>query len=170
MRTKIIIGSACLKLEKQRDLDFLTIDTSIQKPILGKVLTKKQVDWCIKSYLNNSTTGFNPFSVCVLYMLSNGFHEETNYPFKYFNILAHSEIQRLQLQQYMNSYDTERLKQQAILPKQFYHILYQYYMIIENTHWISEEAKAQVQKIHDYEVPAEYFYELRDLINSLPEE
>mgnify|MGYP006988383097 CR=1 FL=1 len=54
-----------------------------------------------------------------------------------------------------------------ILPKQFYHILYQYYMIIENTHWISDSAKVDVQKIHDLEMPSSYFYELRDLINSL---
>ena len=40
-------------------------------------------------------------------------------------------------------------------------------MIKENTHWISEEAKAEVQKIHDLEVSSSYFYELRDLINSL---
>jgi hypothetical protein len=54
-----------------------------------------------------------------------------------------------------------------MLPKQFYQLLYQYYMIKENTHWISEEAKAEVQKIHDLEMPSSYFEELRALINSL---
>jgi hypothetical protein len=40
-------------------------------------------------------------------------------------------------------------------------------MIKENTHWISEPAKELVQKIHDLEMPSSYFYELKDLINSL---
>ena len=40
-------------------------------------------------------------------------------------------------------------------------------MIMENAHWISNEAKANVQKIHDLEMPSSYFYELRDLINNL---
>jgi hypothetical protein len=40
-------------------------------------------------------------------------------------------------------------------------------MIKENTHQISDEAKINVQKIHDLEMPSSYFYELRELINSL---
>jgi hypothetical protein len=40
-------------------------------------------------------------------------------------------------------------------------------MIKENTHQISDEAKINVQKIHDLEMPSSYFYELKDLINSL---
>jgi hypothetical protein len=54
-----------------------------------------------------------------------------------------------------------------ILPKWFYHLAYQYNMIIEDTHWISDEAKVDVQKIHDFEMPSSYFYELREKINNL---
>ena len=74
------------------------------------------------------------------------------------------------LKAFINSPAAEKLaKKNEILSKPFYHILYQYYMIIENAHWISDEAKANVQKIHDLEVPSSYFYELRDLINNLDE-
>jgi hypothetical protein len=40
-------------------------------------------------------------------------------------------------------------------------------MVLENAHFISDEAKVDVQKIHDLEMPSNYFYELRDKINRL---
>jgi hypothetical protein len=40
-------------------------------------------------------------------------------------------------------------------------------MISRNTHWISGLEKAVVQKIHDLEMPSSYFYELKELINTL---
>ena len=72
------------------------------------------------------------------------------------------------LKAYINSEQANNLVLDVeVLPKVFYHLLYQYYMIKENTHWISDEAKKEVQKIHDLEVPAEYFEHLKELINSL---
>ena len=67
----------------------------------------------------------------------------------------------------MNTYDTNVLAHASHLPKQFYHLVYQYYMLQENTHYISAQGFSIVQKIHDFEMPASYFYELRDLINAL---
>jgi hypothetical protein len=40
-------------------------------------------------------------------------------------------------------------------------------MITEDVHFISEAAMVDVQKIHDLEMPASYFYELKEMINSL---
>jgi hypothetical protein len=103
-----------------------------------------------------------------IYQISVGFHDDENYPFKDFNILEHKEVWIKWLKAYMNDKDTEEWAlKNDILPKQFYHILYQYNMIKENVHFISDEAKVDVQKIHDLEMPKEYFYELRDKIDSL---
>jgi hypothetical protein len=103
-----------------------------------------------------------------MYQISVGFHDDENYPFKEFNILEHKEVWIKWLKAYMNAEDTETwATTKDVLPKQFYHILYQYYMITENVHFISDEAKVDVQKIHDLEMPSSYFYELRDKINSL---
>lgn len=104
----------------------------------------------------------------MIYQISVGFHDDVNYLFKEFNILEHKEVWIKWLKAYMNAEDTEMWAMiNDVLPKQFYHILYQYNMIIEDTHFISEEAKTDIQKIHDYEMPSSYFYELKDMINSL---
>ncbi len=103
-----------------------------------------------------------------LFQFSAPFTEDENYPFKYFNILEHKDVWIEQLKGYMNHADTEAAAIKGeVLPKIFYHILYQYNMIAENTHWISDGARVNVQKIHDLEMPSSYFYELRDLINGL---
>jgi hypothetical protein len=103
-----------------------------------------------------------------LYQLSGGFDHGEGYPFNNFNILEHKLVWLQWLKSHMNNEKrVAEIERQDVLPKRFYHILYQYYMITENTHWISDEAKANVQKIHDLEMPSSYFYELRDLINSL---
>ena len=101
--------------------------------------------------------------------MSEGFHcNESNFPIK-FNILQHKDRWIACLKSYMNLERTEKLvlQEKRGLSKKFYHILYQYYMIKENTHFISEEAKNHVQKIHDLNMPSSYFYELKELINQL---
>jgi hypothetical protein len=109
-----------------------------------------------------------PYKATALYQLSREFFNDKDYPFNNFNILEHVEIWKEWLKAYMNGKKIEAWATKAdTLPKQFYHVLYQYYMITENEHWISDSAKAEVQKIHDLEMPSSYFYELRDLINSL---
>ena len=103
-----------------------------------------------------------------LYQLSAPFIEDENYPFKFFNILDHKRVWIEQLKGYINLAKVEEWgTRNDILPKQFYHLLYQYNMITENTHFISEAAMADVQKIHDLEMPSSYFYEIRNLINGL---
>ena len=108
------------------------------------------------------------YKALIFYQLSGGFQEDANYIFKDFNILEHKEVWIAHLKNYMNLPETEQFAFSFDkLHKKFYHILYQYYMITEDTHFISEAAKAEVQKIHDFEEPKEKFFGLKDLINSL---
>ena len=114
---------------------------------------------------NNADDGFKAL---YLYQLSAPFIEDANYPFNHFNILDHKNVWIDQLKGYINLEKTEQFAVKSeVLPKHFYHLLYQYYMLTEDVHFISAEAKAEVQKIHDLEVPSSYFYELRERINNL---
>ena len=122
----------------------------------------------IKHFIDGNTQADDDYKATALFQLSNGFHSEEDYPFKEFNILNHKEAWANQLKSYMSLPETEFFAlKEKLLPKRFYYIEYQYYMIKENVHFISDEAKINVQKIHDLEMPSSYFYELRDLINSL---
>lgn len=167
-----LFGSKLLKLNNCHDEDWLTFvdepghvalstpgarSTPFYKRALERFIQEKG-NWRASS-----------LSVLWQYQLSSGFFEnETEYPFNDFNILNYKRQWINMLQTWMNSDITEnKIKDILVLPKEFYHILYQYYMIVENTHWITEVSKEEVQKIHDLQVPATYFYELRDLINSL---
>lgn len=170
MELKYLLGSKLLQLNNPRDEDWVTF---IPEHPEGE---RKRGCRSIKFFniiLNHFIEGKNQptdfYKSCFLYQTSNGFFEgDENYPFEYFNILEHKEVWIEQLKGYMNHLETEELAlKRDTLYKTFYHILYQYHMIVEDTHWISDEAKVDVQKIHDYEMPSSYFYELRDKINSL---
>ena len=102
-----------------------------------------------------------------LFQLSNGFHAGPDYELSDFNIFDHKDTWISCLKGYINSIDHDEIASKTILPKWYYQYVYQYYMIKENQHYISEEAKAEVQKIHDLEVPGSYIYHIKDLINSL---
>lgn len=164
----ILIGSKCLKIPNARDVDTLTVNLISTRSNPGEYIAKKHLDENISMFCKCTADTYNPFSACVLYMLSNGFHEsELNYPFRYFNLLNHPDAILHSIQTYLNNYNVVELEKNSYLPKQFYHIVYQYYMILENTHWISDEGREIVQKIHDFQMPASYFYELKDLVNNL---
>lgn len=169
MEYKYLFGSKMLKLNNCRDEDWysfvnksaLAINDSSTKSISAMthmincfVLGKNQPDDNIKAL--------------ILYQVSAPFHDDVKYPFGFFNIFNYKAVWINHLKNYINLDKTERwANAYNVLPKRFYHLLYQYYMIKEDTHWISDEAKIDVQKIHDLEMPSNYFYELRDLINSL---
>ena len=169
--SKYIFGSQMLKLDYARDGDWLSFvdskditDTQRKQGIRSFPFHQNIINFFIEG--RNQDDDF--YKSCFLYQLSGGFRDDENYPFKDFNILDHKEVWIKQLKGYMNLPKTEEKALKGdILPKTFYHILYQYYMITENVHFISEEAKVDVQKIHDFEMPSSYFYELRDKINSL---
>ena len=111
---------------------------------------------------------YDTIKALVLYQVSAPFHDDAEYPFSFFNIFNHKTVWINHLKNYINLDKTEAwANKYDVLPKRFYHLLYQYHMIKEDAHWISDEAKVNVQKIHDLEMPSSYFYELRDLINSL---
>ena len=168
---KYLFGSQLLKLQCCRDMDWITfidehpIGQERQKGV--RSITFHKV--LINHFINGKNQSNDPYKAFHLYQMSNGFREgDENYPFKDFNILEHKVVWIEQLKGYMNLPETEeKALKEDVLPKNFYHIVYQYQMILENTHFISEEAKADVQKIHDFEMPTSYFYELRDMINSL---
>jgi hypothetical protein len=121
----------------------------------------------INNFSKDKNAAGDAYKALFLYQLSRGFHDDPEYPFN-INVLEYKPILAKCLQTYIN---LPRLEQEAMktanLPKKFYHLLYQYYMITEDTHFISDEARAKVQKIHDLEMPSSYFYTIRDLINRL---
>lgn len=168
MEYKILYGSKMLKLKNPRDEDLIVLQ---YKDPTGKHLDVLLTNEIIQSFIQGKSYVNDHPRACRLYQNSCDFHEEEDYPFEYFNILFHKRPWISFLKANINSPEQEQyIGTKQILPKRYYHILYQYYMIKENTHWISEEGRAIVQKIHDLEMPSSYFYELRDLINSLPEE
>lgn len=169
MKSKYLFGSKMLKLDNARDEDWISfLDCK------GKDITEigyRSIP-CYHTILKHFIEGRNIktdyYKAVALYQLSAGFNEDAEYPFNHFNILEHKEVWKKWLKAYINSDNNEAWAIKTdILPKQFYHLLYQYNMIVEDTHWISDEAKINVQKIHDLLMPSSYFYELRDLINNL---
>lgn len=169
MELKYLFGSKMLKLKNNRDEDWqIFIPDHPDGERKRGYRSIKFFNIFIEDFKKGKNQPEDFYKSCFLYQLSGGFHEEENYPFKDFNILEHKDVWIKQLKGYMNLPETEeKALKDDILPKTFYHILYQYNMIIEGIHFISEEAKTDVQKIHDFEIPSSYFCELRDLINSL---
>lgn len=166
---KYLFGSKMLGLDNCRDEDWLTFINERGLSIREKGY--RSISF-YKTVLNNFVRGRNikadPYKALQIYQLSAPFHNDTEYPFNDFNILEHKTVWINHLKSYMNSEEIEqKANTQDILPKTFYHILYQYNMITEGTHQITYEAKVNIQKIHDFKMPSSYFYELRDLINSL---
>lgn len=169
MECKYLFGSKMLRLCNCRDEDWLTfvdkrgaeIKTSSERgiPFYTKMLER---------FMLGKNKADDVFKALYLYQLSAPFIEDDNYPFNFFNILEHKNAWIEQLKGYINLEKTEsQATRDDILPKKFYHLLYQYHMINNNVHFISEAAMVDVQKIHDLEMPASYFYEIRNLINGL---
>lgn len=169
MQHKYLFGSKMLKLNNNRDEDWLTFTDENAKT--ANEMGCKSIPFykvIVNHFINGNNVKADTFKALFLFQLSAPFINDTDYAFKDFNILEHKEVWIKWLKAYMNAEQTEEWAlKNDILPKQFYHILYQYNMIIENVHFISNEAKVDVQKIHDYEMPSSYFYELREKINEL---
>lgn len=169
MDKKYLFGSKMLKLNNPRDEDFLAFVNSRGSEITEQghrsVSLYKDIIAC---FIQGKNIKSDPFTALYLYQQSAPFHDNADYPFNDFNIMEHKAVWINYLKAYMNDEAVEeKAMAKDILPKTFYHILYQYRMILENTVWISDEARVNVQKIHDLEMPSSYFFELRDLINSL---
>lgn len=168
MEYKCLFGSKCLGLHNCSDEDWAIITDKSLKYIDGIVTINYPLhNRIIQNFINGRNAEGDAYKALFLYQLSKGFHSDPEYPFD-FNILDYKDRWKECLKSYVN---LPRLEKNALnektLIKKFYHLLYQYYMITEDTHFISDEAKKDVQKIHDLEMPSSYFYELKDLINSL---
>lgn len=170
MEIKILFGSKMLGLQNPRDEDWRTF--ADETTSLVNCSSIKFFRNFISHFINGKNCPEDSFKSKSLYQLSSGFHTNiANYPFSDFNILEHKKVWIKQLKDYINLVETKDVAlKKEILDKRFYHLLYQYYMIVENTHLLSEVAMAEIQKIHDYEMPSEFFYELHDRINNLSEE
>lgn len=168
MEHKVLFGSRMLKLNNCRDEDWYIFSDRMGKELRSSEYKSiSTYTRMLKSFTEGKNNSVNVFKALTIYQHSAPFFDES-YPLKHFNIMEHKRVWIEQLKGFVNLESTEKWSQTAeTLPKQFYHLLYQYYMITENAHWISDEAKAEVQKIHDLEMPSSYFYELRNLINSL---
>lgn len=168
MEYKCLFGSKCLGLCNCSDEDWAIITDKSIKYIDGIVTINYPLhNRIIQNFINGRNAEGDAYKALFLYQLSKGFHSDPEYPFD-FNILEYKERWKECLKSYIN---LPRVEDNAIsgevLSKKYYHLLYQYYMITENAHIISEEAKVNVQKIKDLDMPSSYFYELRDLINNL---
>ena len=168
MEYKCLFGSKMLKLDNCSDEDWAVLVDNSRQYINGMpTINYPFYNRLVGSFTKDSNVDGDPYKALFMYQLSKGFHEDSDYPFN-FDILQYKHILAKCLQTYVNS---PKVEQSAIksdtLSKKFYHLLYQYYMITEDVHFISDETKAEVQKIHDLEMPSSYFYELRDLINNL---
>lgn len=156
-----------LKLANCRDEDWFTFtdSLSLQENGCQSIAFYQTI---INHFILGKNVPSDSYKATILYQLSNEFQNDSAYPFNSFNILEHRAVWIEHLKNFINLETTEQFAQsREKLPKQFYHLLYQYYMIVENAHWISEKAKVEVQKIHDLEMSPIYFYTLRDLINNL---
>lgn len=172
MLYKYLFGSKMLKLDNPRDEDWLEfVDVPRGTKIDNKEENRHRLGFekfRVKSFIEGKNMPTDGYKALIFYQLSCGFHEEENYPFNDFNILEHKKVWVEHLKNYINLPKTEQLAMSADnLHKKFYHLLYQYYMITENTHFISDEAREKVQKIHDLEVPNTEFFGLKELINSI---
>ena len=172
MNNRYLFGSKMLKLNNPRDEDWIEfvdvprgqmpMDRDKHQHRLG--FEKRRV----KSFIEGKNMPEDSYKAYYFYQLSCGFQDDENYPFNDFNILEHKQVWVEHLKNYINHPGTELIAMSADnLHKKFYHLLYQYYMITEDTHFISEEAREKVQKIHDLEVPNTYFFSLRELINGI---
>ena len=169
MGKRYLFGSKILGLDNCHDEDWYAFfDTKSSNLENKNDLSIPLYNAIIGNFIKGKNMPADHLKATFLYQYSTGFHSEEDYLFNYFNILEHKSVWIDCLKSYINS---EKAEQYAfsgnVLPKRFYHFLYQYYMIIENTHLISDKTKVNVQKIHDLEMPSSYFYELRDLINNL---
>lgn len=168
MEYKCLYGSKMLKLNNYSDEDWAILVDNSRRYINGMpTMNYPFYNRLVGSFTKGRNADGDPYKALFLYQMSKGFHEDPNYPFD-FNVLEYKPILAKCLQTYINLPRVEQgAKKTPKLSKKFYHLLYQYYMLTEDTHFISAEAKAQVQKIHDLETPSSYFYELRELINGL---
>ena len=150
-----LVGSTMLRLSHPRDEDYIS---------QHKIVFLQQI---MEEYTQGRNHQKDSYKALFIYQLSCGFHCDIDYPFKSFNIFDHRDIWISHLQAYMRTLRIQHISAQKILPKEYYHLLYQYYMIVENAHYISAESLAEVQKIHDLEVPGFEIYRIQELINSL---
>jgi hypothetical protein len=157
-----------LKLDNCSDEDWVVfVDDS--RPYVGKIATRSYPFYSrlVDNFKKGRNADGDPYKALFLYQMSKGFHEDSEYPFD-FDILQYKDIWAKCLKTYINKPEVEQSAlKSGSLPKKFYHLLYQFVMITENTHFISDREKAIVQKIHDHQMPSDYFYVLKNLINDL---
>ena len=164
-----LVGSKMLGLQNCHDEDWLTfID---EKSSIARESGCHSISFyknIIRQFKEGQIIHFDYFKALFIYQLSSGFFDDEGYIFKDFNILEHQVVWKKWLKAYVNSEAiSNRILKDSRIQKWCYHLLYQYYMIKENTHRLSEEAMSEVQKIHDLERPSSSFEELKALINSL---
>lgn len=158
--SKYLIGSKLLLLDNCRDEDWITLSEGSKKLRIHEKM--------IENFMKGKNYPGDSYKGRVLYQLSNGFYADSaEAPFPHFNILEHKENWIQCIKSRFAFYDIDTIAQLEILPKYFYHFIYQYYMIKENTHYISEEGKSIVQKVHDLEKPGYFIYIINDMIKEL---
>ena len=173
MINQFLFGSRLLKLDNCRDYDYVHFDTDEVVRIEGEHHINHN-SYHVESVFRNirdSKTKLlsnNFIIINYFYQFSKCFHPEPDYPLQC-DIRNIKEGWITLLKRHINDSEAEKryTENTDILRKNFYHIAYQYFMIVDNAIYLEGEHKQIVQKIHDKEMPVAYFQELKQLINAL---
>ena len=169
-----IVGSKMLGLSNCGDTDIVCYGNPGVKHTEGTQFIYKDLD-ALKLFLSkfddpDSLAGhFNRPFCGHFYQHSKCFHPDVeNYPIDW-DVREHKEGWKKILKNHITHEEAEGyyILKEGVCRKTLYNIAYQYYMILRDTVWLNEEDLAIVQKIHDLQMPAEYFYILRDQILAL---
>lgn len=169
-----IVGSKMLGLENCHDVDRIYFGDASPNSMGEDHIVIANVA-LIKSILlkfddpNRFSEDFNR-PICVHYFqLSKCFHPEDDYPIDY-DIRDHKDGWKQILKNHITHEEAEKyyiLSDSGICRKNLYNIAYQYYMLLDDVVWVTGEHLEIIQKIHDLQMPAEYFYKLREQILAL---
>ena len=173
MNDTYLVGSRLLMLDNCRDTDYIYFDGIKQSSGNNCCYIKMNlphVELILSQMGNPAKTlrSFN-FPVCNYYYQFSSCFQPDDFPIKW-DIRDNKEAWKTLLKQHISNQkavDKYINPSEGLCKKPLYNIAYQYFMIVDDAVWLSGEHKQIVQKIHDLEMPSDYFYELKEKILAL---
>lgn len=168
------VGSQMLGLSGCNDLDLIYFGEAPHRSVGSDHFIIMDLDQ-LKDVLlkfdepNRFVRHFNRPICGYYYQYSKCFHPEADYPINW-DVRDHKEGWKQLLKNHMTHKEAESyyiLQDSGVCRKTLYNIAYQYYMLLDNVVWVTGEHLEIIQKIHDLQMPAEYFYKLREQILAL---
>lgn len=154
------VGSTILKLENVGDIDVVSFTDSTYEPIdviKGKSNYHVLHVSCAQrkhayKYLYKKSKFMSEQMALYLYQYSNELHPESNV--RLFSLLECKEQWKEALFCFVKTLPELT---ESTIPKKYYNIVYQYYIIQNNSFNLREEQMENVQKIHDSEMPTSFW-------------